>query len=167
MLLLQVWKPLNRSISLLERCCQLHCNISHCPGRISRKETHILAHTHSISEFFFFSGTVRYFTAQIDFKCSSCLRCVIINRSVYYLSLEGSTRLPKTWNQKLPALGSGWRWVALWLPAPSWVLWAARGAEGPQPHLPLERGSPIFKFSFTMKDHSSRPHWCMTTSVIN
>lgn len=47
-------KPLNRSISLLERCCQLHCNISHCPGRISRKETHILAHTHSISELVFF-----------------------------------------------------------------------------------------------------------------
>lgn len=59
------------------------------------KEIQVLAHTHGISEVFFpaLLGISHY---REILNARSCMHCVIINRSVYYLSLQGSTRLPKT-----------------------------------------------------------------------
>lgn len=62
---------------------------------------------------------------------------------------EGRKRSP--WQR--PAVGGS----AAALPRAE-VAQAARAAEGPYPTRLSERGSPVFKSSFTTKNHSSRPN---------
>lgn len=47
------------------------------------------------------------------------------------------------------------------------LLQAVGTVEGPYPTCLSERGSPAFKPSFTMRNHSSRPNWCKTTHVVH
>lgn len=62
-----------------------------------------------------------------------------------------------------PALRSGWPCRC---PALSQDGAGSEGSSGAIPHRLSERGSPVFKSSFAMKNHSSRPNSYRTTSVI-
>lgn len=47
------------------------------------------------------------------------------------------------------------------------LLQAVGAIEGSCPTCLSERGSPGFKSSFTMRNHSSRPNWYKTTHVVH